>query len=145
MTLDTVAELTRVDWWIAQTLLADAQIFLATEGRVYSDMAPQGSEVPAITFAWLGGADRRQGPIRLTNSLYLIRAITTGSSFMALETLADRIDQVMTLPEGGTIIRDVLLESCLREQPHKRKDQEDGVPHVFLGGIYRIRFRSQFQ
>jgi hypothetical protein len=80
---------------------------------------------------------------RFTNAIYLIRAVTGGSSFNALETIADRVDELLisALPDQGTIVRDIRVSSCTREQPHQRKDMENGVPTVYLGGFYRIKYQ----
>ena len=48
---------------------------------------------------------------------------------------------VTSLPDQGTIVEDIRVASCLREQPHQRKDMENGVPTVYLGGFYRIKYQ----
>jgi hypothetical protein len=77
--------------------------------------------------------------------LYLVRAIGDGSSYNPIEGIADRIDAVLAVPTQGTIIRDVRITSCNREQPHQRKDSVNGIPVVYLGGFYRIRFQPADQ
>lgn len=141
-----VAELTRIDWWIYQQMVADPQIFLATQTRIYADQAPQSALFPMVVFAHLGGSDKGlTSRSRLSNSIYLIRGIAKGSTYSALETIADRIEAVMSVPDGGSLVRDVRITTVNREQPFKRTDNESGVPIVHLGGLYRIRYQSAFQ
>ena len=52
---------------------------------------------------------------------------------------------VNAIPSAGTIVRDVRIGSCLREQPHQRKDASEGVPVVYLGGFYRISYQPANQ
>ena len=141
-----VAELTRVDWWIYDTLYADAQIQLAVGERIYVDQASQFATEPMIVFQMLGASDKAlTSRRRLSTALYLVRAIRKGSTYSALETLADRIEAVLQVPDTGTIVREVNITSCNREQGFKRMDDQNGVPYVHLGGIYRVRFQSAFQ
>lgn len=136
-------ELVRINRWIYSTLSGDATVNAAVDGRIYSDEAPQGAAVPMVVFAYLGGAERLQpfGGGRFTTSLYLIRAIAGGGSLESAATVADRIDTLMTVPSGGTIVDGVRVTYCWREQPHQRKDSENGKPVIYLGGFYRILFQ----
>lgn len=138
-----VAELTRIDWWIYQQLVSDPQVFTEVGGRIYADQAPQGSDGKMIIFSHLGGSDKGlTSRARLSNSIYLIRAIAKNSTYRVLETAADRIEAVMTVPDGGVIVRDVRITGVAREQPFKRTDNENGIPVVHLGGLYRVRYQS---
>lgn len=124
-------------------LAGDFTLSTYVSGRVYGDMAPQNSPMPMVLFAYLGGADKVVTlSSRLTNAIFLIRAVAGGSSYNTVEAIADRIDTVLSvLPDQGTIVRDIRISSCVREQPHQRKDMENGVPTVYLGGFYRIRYQ----
>ena len=138
------ADILRVDQWLTTVLAGDSILSAAVSGRVYGDMAPQNSTTPLVLFAFLGGADKVVTlRTRLTNAIYLIRAVGTGSSFNSLRTIADRMDDLLvtSLPDQGTIVEDIRVASCLREQPHQRKDMENGVPVVYLGGFYRIKYQ----
>lgn len=137
-----VADLTRVDEWMNQVLTGDLRLEELVGGRIYSDEAPQGAAAPMVVYAFLGGADKLlTSRSRLTSALYLVRAIGDGSSYDAIEPIADRIEAVLTIPDAGTIIREVRLMSCQREQPHMRKDSAFGKPTVYLGGFYRVRYQ----
>lgn len=124
-------------------LSGDTTLNAGVGGRIYADEAPQGAHAPMVIFAYLGGTERirplRDG--RFTTALYLVRAIADGSSYETIEPIADRIDAVLTLGDQGTIVRDVRMTSIFREQPHQRKDSENGKPSVYLGGFYRLYFQ----
>jgi len=140
------ADLTRVNQWVFGTLSTDVVVAAQTRGRIYPDEAPQGAPAPMVVYAFLGGSDKLLTfNARLTSVLYLIRAIGDGSSYDPIEAIADRIDQVLAVPNQGTIVRDVRITSCHREQPHQRKDALNGVPIVYLGGFYRIQFQPADQ
>jgi len=139
------ADISRIDQWISSTLRNDAELSGLTGGRVYGDMAPQGATMPLILFSYLGGADKVVTlRTRLTNAIYLVRAVAKGSSYDAIERMGDRIDELLIVPQQGVFIRDIQIVSCAREQPHQRKDMEQGVPIVYLGGFYRVRYQPTF-
>lgn len=136
------ADLTRIDEWIYDTLSGDTQLHSLVGSHVYGDIAPQQAQNPLVLFSFLGGADKFTTlTIRSTNAIYLIRGVDQASSFNSIELIADRIDAVMRVPNQGTLMRDTLITSVVREQPHQRKDLQNGVPYVYLGGFYRFRYQ----
>lgn len=138
------ADSTRIDQWIYGLLNGDLTLSTAVSSRIYGDMAPQGATMPLVLFSYLGGADKVLTlRTRFTNAIYLIRAVTGGSSYNSVEPIADRVDELLTsaIPDLGVVLRDIRVSSCTREQPHQRKDMENGVPVVYLGGFYRIRYQ----
>jgi hypothetical protein len=138
------ADISRIDQWIYGILGGDLALSTAVSNRVYGDMAPQGASMPLVLFSYLGGADKVLTlRTRFTNAIYLIRAVASGSSYNTVETIADRMDLLLTtaIPDLGVVVRDIRVSSCTREQPHQRKDMENGVPTVYLGGFYRIRYQ----
>lgn len=140
------ADITRIDEWMYALFANNASINALVNGRIYGDMAPQGATYPLVLFAFLGGADKvLTFRSRFTNAIYLVRAVGRGSSFNTIEPLADRLDIVLgTVPDNGTVVRDIRIASCTREQPHQRKDMENGVATVYLGGFYRVRYQPTF-
>lgn len=127
-------------------LSGDSTLNTAVSGRIYAEEAPQNAAVPMVTFAHLGGSTRvRTLNGHMLTSLYLVRAITQGSSFDAITPLADRIDAVMTVPSGGTVVDGVRVTQVRIDQPHQRKDSSEGVPVVYLGAIYRVDFQPSSQ
>ena len=136
------ADLASVDEWIYDVLSNDLQLSTMVSGRIYSNLAPQGAALPMVIFAFLGGSDKIQTfRSRFTNAIYLIRAINQSSSIKALRTIADRVDELLFVPEQGVFINDILISTVIREQPHERADMENGVPTVYLGGFYRVRYQ----
>lgn len=138
------ADISRIDQWVYGVLGGDITLAAAVSSRIYGDMAPQGAAMPLVLFSFLGGADKVLTlRTRLTNAIYLIRAVASGSSYNTAEAIADRMDLLLTsaLPDLGTVVRDIRVSSCTREQPHQRKDMENGVPVVYLGGFYRIKYQ----
>ena len=133
------AELTEVDQWIYARLHTDGELGDLVGERIYSEAAPQGTTGRLIIFGYLGGADRMQSSIRVSYFLYLIRAVAESASFTAVKRAAERIDAVMSIPMEGIDLDTVQIFSVVRDQAHKRFDQENGIPVVYLGGIYRIR------
>lgn len=127
-------------------LSGDSTLNTAVSGRIYSEEAPQGAAVPMVTFAHLGGSTRVRTMSRhMLTSLYLVRAITEGSSFDAIAPMADRIDAVLTVPDGGTVVDGVRITKVRIDQPHQRKDANNGKPVVYLGAIYRVDFQPSSQ
>lgn len=138
------ADVTRLDEWMYGLFSGSGVVNSLVGGRIYGDMAPQGATFPLVLFSFLGGADKViTFSARFTNAIYLVRAVGKGSSYESIETLADAIDVLMgnSVPANGLVVRDIRIASCNREQPHQRKDMESGVPMVYLGGFYRIRYQ----
>ena len=139
------AEHSRVTGWIWDAIQADPVVLAAVGGlpapRIYADAAPQGAITPMVLYAFLGGSDQLVGASRLSNAIYLIRVLGEGSSYNPIEDLADRVDNRLTnVGAGGIFFRDIHILSCVREQPHQRKDALYGVTTLYLGGLYRIRW-----
>jgi hypothetical protein len=146
MPATTVAELSRVNEWILSSLIGDPALSNLISQRVYADQAPQGAISPMVVFSFLGGSDRLvTGSTRLSRCLYLIRGIAQGSSYSLVNVVADRIEAAMFVPQAGTIVRAVRITTVFREQPFQRKDDENGIPYVHMGGIYRIGFQPSIQ
>jgi hypothetical protein len=140
------AEVARVNVWMRSVLAGDSALNTAVSGRIYSEEAPQGAPEPMVIFAHLGGSLRvRTMTGHMLTSLYLVRAIADGSSFDTITPLADRIDAVMTVPSGGTVVDGVRVTRVRVDQPHQRKDASEGRPVVYLGAIYRVDFQPASQ
>lgn len=136
------ADIASVDQWIYDTFHSDLQLNTAVSGRIYGNLAPQGSAFPMVIFSFLGGSDKIQTfRTRFTNAIYLVRAITHSSSINGIRSIADRVDELLAVPEQGVFVNDILISTVIREQPHERFDLENGVPTVYLGGFYRFRYQ----
>jgi len=142
----TVAELSRVNQWLITSLTSDASLVGMVGGRIFIDEAPEGTATPMIIAAFLGGADKvLTSTGRLTQVLYLIRAVAQSGTYETVSNLADRIEAVMNVPIGGTVVDGVRISTCFREQPHQRMDSQFGIRTVYMGGFYRIRFQPSYQ
>lgn len=141
-----VAEHARVNVWLVNVLSGDSALNTAVSGRIYAEEAPQGALAPMVVFANLGSSTRvRTLRGHVLSSLYLVRAIADGSSFDAITPIADRIDALLTVSDAGTIVDGVRITKVRIDQPHQRKDSENGKPVVYLGGIYRIDYQPASQ
>lgn len=141
-----VAELSRVNSWIMDVLSGDGSLQAMVQGRVYVDQAPEHATTPLVIFAFLGGSDKvLTSTGRLTQVLYLIRAVAENGTYDDVAPLADRIEAALTLPEQGTVVDQVRITTVFREQPHQRMDSQYGVRTVYMGGFYRIRFQPANQ
>lgn len=141
-----VAEHARVNVWLWNILSGDFILNTAVSGRIFAEEAPQGALAPMVIFANLGSSTRvRTLRGHVLSSLYLVRAIAEGSSFAAITPLADRIDALVNVSDGGTIVDGVRITRARIDQPHQRKDSSEGKPVVYLGGIYRIDYQPASQ
>jgi hypothetical protein len=142
-----VADLAAVQNWLYDSLVADSTINTATGGRVFANAAPSTTAFPLVTFAFVGGVDviRTVGDTRVTQALYLVRAIGKGNSLAGIKPIAARFDTVLTVPYGGVTVDGVRIRSCVHDQPHVRFDQEYDVPATYLGAVYRIYFYPEVQ
>lgn len=135
---EPMSELWRLDEWLFETLGADYALKAWANGGIHADSAPQGTKGNLVIFAFQGGSHRKQ-PI--SYALYLVRAVAEGRSFDLVGEAADRIDrQMLSLPQEGAVNRGLHIIRVQRDQPHQRKDAENGIPVVYLGGVYRAWF-----
>jgi len=133
------AELVRVEQWMYQALAADATITSIVGNRIYSEAAPQGSTFPLVLFAHIGNVDvvRAMNNGRMAKNIMLVRVIGTGTSTGGnIKTVADRFDPVL-LKENITI-DGVRIAYVQHDQHAIRKDNENGVPMVYVGSYYLV-------
>ena len=132
-----MGELGAIDTWLYATLSADATLVGLVAGRVYDSVAPQGAVLPCIVFQHQGAHDvRGNGPGRImASTVYLVKAIGQGSSFTALEAIANRVDVLLQGQSGSNT-----KGQCwaVREQPFKLAETDEGIQYRHLGGLYRI-------
>lgn len=123
-----------VERWLFSRLNA---VHASTGGRVFSDIAPPGEQLPVIVFQRQAGVDL---PVfsgeRVADFTYVVRAIAQTESTQSLEAVATAIDAVLEQAsgsEGGVTI------GAVRESPFSLLEVSDGVQYRHLGGTYRIR------
>lgn len=136
-----INELPRAERWLTTVLKADVTIAGLIGTRVYADVMPVGddSAYPAIVFNLLSpGEDLlASGSSRVIASpVYLVKAINRGRSLQALQTLADRVDQVLHEARGG--VTGAGIAWCKRIRPFSMREYEGQVAWTYLGGEYEI-------
>lgn len=131
-------EIARAMEWIYDTLSADVTLAGLVSTRIYDGLAPQGSAFPFVAFNHQGGADLRGvGTERVfNNSLYQVKAVTKGGSYVSGAAIADRIDTLLHGQNGTT--SDGVIIGCVRDQALMLIEQQNGVEYRHIGGIYRI-------
>lgn len=132
------ADLARINQWIYSTLSADPTVSAAVGTRIYSELAPQGATFPLVLFAHIGNTDVRNsfGNGRLSKVIYLVRAVTTGSSTDPVKAVADRFDPLLLV--HNVTVDGVRIAAVQHFQHHIRKDSDLGFPIAYLGSYYYI-------
>ncbi len=103
-------------------------------------VAPAGTTFPYVIVQLLSGGNDLMGvgPYRIwADMLWLIKAVTKGSSTGPLEPIVNRID-VLLHAASGTVTGGV-IHTCIRERPFELPTVENGVNYVQLGAEYRIK------
>lgn len=134
--IETVA----ADQWLHATLTGDATLTGVVAGRVYADLAPPDSELPAVVFSEQAPTDSIgvDGARILVQALWLVRVIADTTSWHGtLKTAADRIDTVLHNTSGAAA-GGVTVGKCVRESSYRLVDTAHGKQYRHLGGIYRL-------
>jgi hypothetical protein len=134
-----VAETARTRAWIWGLLANDATlsplIGAGSAARIYNGVAPAGTSYPYVVMQLLSGGNDLMavGAIRIwADALWLIKAVTRGTSSGPLEPIVNRIDALLHAA-SGTVTNGVIWE-CVRERPFELPTVEDGVSYLQLGG-----------
>jgi hypothetical protein len=125
---------------VYQLLTGDATLAPLIGTRIYNGVAPAGVTMPYVVLQLLaGGTDLMGvGPTRIwADMLWLIKAVTKGSSTGPLEPIVNRIDALLHAA-SGTVTSGV-IHICTRERPFELPTVENGVAYVQLGGEYRFK------
>jgi hypothetical protein len=129
--------------WIYGVLTTDATLqgYIGATARVYDTLAPENATMPFVTFQYQGGYDvRTNGPARIwASTVWLVKAIGTGSTFATLQTIAGRVDALLTGKYGSNTAGQVW---CVREQPFQLLEVDAGVQYRHVGGLYRLWIRE---
>jgi len=126
------------DAWLYSRLSGDGVLASLVGSRIFGQIAPRDAEYPLVVFQFQGGHD--VGGVNatriMTQEVYLVKAAAKSSSFDTLKPIAARCDELLHGARGATT--DGVILACVREQPIKLVEIEDGVQYRILGGIYRI-------
>jgi len=131
-------ETLRVDQWLYTVLSGDPTLKSLVGQRIYGYVAPEDAALPYVVYSHQAGHDvQGVGPARImANLIYQVKAIGSGSSFVPLRAIADRIDALLQGASGGAVDGRVLM--CIREQPIEYVEIDDGIQYRHVGGIYRL-------
>lgn len=139
-----MAETARARSWVVSVLKDDTTLAPLIGGgsaaRIYNGVAPAAASYPFVVMQLLsGGTDLMAvGAIRIwADMLWLIKAVTKGSSTGPLEPIVDRIDALLHAASGT--VSGGIIWSCVRERPFELPTVENGVNFVQQGAEWRIR------
>lgn len=122
--------------WLGARLGSNA---VGVANRIFEGVAPPNTAYPLVRFAYMGGSDVNtlNGARVMQSGIWLVAAVAQASNYSALTTIAALIDsrlhrQTLTLADDGIVL------ACVREQPFRQIENQDGVIYRSLGGLYRI-------
>lgn len=137
------AETVVADEWIHFTLISHPSVSAIVDDRIYFDVAPRDAQMPFIVIQEQDASDfRGVGPVNVfTTTLYIVKAIAQGDSYMPLQPIAKAIydalhDSKGVAPSGGRIV------SCLREAPFRLQEFSEGKSFRHLGGRYSLQVQG---
>lgn len=128
-----------IDPWLYTTLANDPEIRSQVAGRIAADGAFGPTGTPFITWTMNSSRDiqQAQGSTLWNESLYLVKVVGQGGSYVPITPIAKRINTPLDMvtnapgPNGGfiTIRRDRLV---------RMPEVDDNVQYRHLGAIWRI-------
>jgi hypothetical protein len=132
--------------------LAQAGIVVALEavatglsGRVFPDMAPDGTKYPFIVYQCQSPPRdvRGVGVVRvMVDTLYVVKAVAQTLTWDPLVPVAKAIDQAMTSADT-TVVGDGLVLSSVRQEQFSLVTVESGKQFRHFGGQYRIQAQAE--
>jgi hypothetical protein len=140
-------ELGGVDTFLTQRLAADPIIQQVAGGRVFSDLAPEGTAFPYVIFSL--NAERGLGMIGSCDRVasipdYLVKAVTEGRSYQVALQLANAIDRAVVGAFGSAIAdgQEVQIKAVRCITRVRYTEQADGTQYRHMGGVYRMQARG---
>ncbi len=141
--MPVIAEATTLaDQWIYSMLTSDSELTALVGNRVYVDTVPEGvalvdssgNPLAHVIYQMLSALDvRGMGYYRaVTQVVYLVRAVIQSASYMPIQPVAARIDELMQGHSGAGAGGLVLGWS--RDMPFRMAEQPSGVSCRHLGG-----------
>ena len=138
--MSVIAPETRAERWIWLQLTSDPTISGIVGTRVYANVAPKSvTTYPLIVFQPLGSGNDlfgNEATVIWSRLVYLVKAIGTGSSATALQTLVDRMHTVLHAQREATA--DARIDYCIRRRPFRMATQEGDAQYQHLGGEYEL-------
>lgn len=127
--------------WLYATLTAGTALTaLLADGTagIHSEIIPQGAALPALVFFSNFATDvNAVGPVRIQTQLeYVVKAVDKAEGYgtvNAIDAQADALLQAaIGAPAGG------FVWGCMRVQPLRFMELDNGAQYRHAGGIYRL-------
>lgn len=146
-------ELSGVDQFLWQTLSANASLLalLAVQSApapnvapplgIYAEVAPEGAVPPFLVLNFLSSPDRNvigSDARSFTRPLYLVKAMTTGPSFISGEQIAKQIDSSLLGARGNITAENIGVMGTFREEPIRFVEILEGVRWNTVGSRWRM-------
>lgn len=134
------AESDRGAAWINTVLTASAPLMAAAPGGVWDGPVENATLYPLVAFSPQspGIVVRGVGTTEIMlNSLWLVRGVCEGDSYVPLQVLATEIQAALHGVTGQAVPGGMIVSS-VREEAHRGSGLISGRPIRTLGGIYRV-------
>ena len=127
--------------WLFATLRANAgltALLAAGTAGIYSEIIPQAASLPAVVFFVNYASDlNTAGPARIQTTLeYVVKAVTKAEGYGVANAIDAQLDARLQAgsgaPSGG------FVWGCMRIQPLRFMELDNGVQYRHAGGIYRL-------
>lgn len=149
MSTYTGAEQVLVDIWVQDQLESKAAeldaIATGLSTRIFQNFAPEGTPYPFIVWQCQDPPRdvRGVGTFRvMIDTLYLVKAVFQGTSYIPLAPIARVIDDAMTSASGSAVGGDGLVLASVREQQFAMTEVESGIQFRHFGGEYKIQAQA---
>lgn len=142
--MSVIHEPTRAERWIYTTLSGDPTLVSLIGGaRIYANVAPQGIAYPFVVYQMMspGTALYGNGPnIIWQRMVYLVKAVTKGTSASSLQTIVDRINDLLHAERGA--VSDAQIDYSIKLRPFVLPTLEGNVQYQQLGSEFEIAVRA---
>lgn len=127
--------------FLYSTLSGDATLMALLSGGIWNTEAKQNRpdpKYPLLLFQYMSGLDYAAvGAYRIwTNMIYMVKVVSDGADFGAMNAAVARIDQLLHRASGAAA--DGTVWSCTREQVIRLPDGVAGSSFRQSGALWRI-------
>lgn len=140
--MTTIETVDLVEAWLYATLHGDATLSGLVDGRVVSTIQALGAlEVPYALFSMSTTRDitSQDGTVIDTSSIYTVKAVVAGSSWVEAKPIARRIHELIHKPATTVTLSGGASLTCVRDRILQYPEEVTGQQYRHLGGLYRIR------
>lgn len=139
-----IVETFEIEQWLYGLLSLDSQMDTLIDGRVFVDMADQGTIFPYVVFSFMAAHDVIVvGGVRvMTAAVYQIKAITDQANADVLAPIAKRIDELVD-GQSGVVGSTGRILAAVRQSPVAMSEEDSGIQYRHRGGLYRIWAQPQ--